>query len=97
MLCVISLRDLRAGTAVDEHVAIALTAFGFAYQIVGAWPLQSTVDMPWIWQKQIMSYGSVFGWMLYVMSWVVLAVGAVSLYVHSRIYHQKHPELSFKD
>ncbi|MCL5876217.1 MAG: hypothetical protein M1540_00175 [Candidatus Bathyarchaeota archaeon] len=94
ILCAISVRALRSGSAVDEHIAIVLTAFGFAYQIVGAWPLQSMVDLPWQWQKQIMSFGPVFGWGLYVLSWVVLAVGGVSLYVHSRNYHREHSDFS---
>ncbi len=81
----------------DEHVAVVLTAFGFAYQIVGAWPLQAVVDMPWNWQKQIMSYGSAFAWSLYAISWVVLAIGAISLFAHSRIYRQKHPELTLEN
>ncbi|MCW3984021.1 MAG: hypothetical protein NWE96_08500 [Candidatus Bathyarchaeota archaeon] len=94
MLCVISVRALRAGSAVDKHIAIVLTAFGFGYQIVGAWPLQNVVDLPWQWQKQIMSFGPVFAWGLYVLSWIVLAVGAVSLYVHSKDYRRRHTELS---
>jgi hypothetical protein len=94
MLCAISVRELRSGSAVDEHIALVLTAFGFAYQIVGAWPLQSVVDLPWQWQKQIMSFGPVFGWGLCVLSWVVLAVGGVSLYVHSRNYPREHSDFS---
>jgi hypothetical protein len=93
MLCVISIQELRLGSAIDEHIAVALTAFGFAYQIVGAWPLQSIVDMPWEWQKQIMSYGSIFAWMLYFISWTVLVIGVVSVYMHSRSYHKKFIEL----
>jgi hypothetical protein len=81
-------------TMLCEHIAIVLTAFGFAYQIVGAWPLQSVVDLPWQWQKQIMSFGPIFAWGLYVLSWVVLAVGGVSLYVHSRDYHREHSDFS---
>jgi hypothetical protein len=90
MLCVISIQQLRSGTVIDEHIAIVLTAFGFAYQVVGAWPLQNVVDMPWEWQKQIMSYGSMFAWMLYSVSWVALTLGVTSLYVHSRMYHKKY-------
>jgi hypothetical protein len=89
MLCIIGIQKLRSGAAIDEHIAIALVAFGFAYQVVGAWPLQSVVDMPWTWQKQIMSFGSYFAWMLYLLSWVALALGIVSLYVYSRINNKR--------
>jgi uncharacterized membrane protein YiaA len=95
LLCSGSIRGLRTLNADSQYVAVLLVVFGFAYTVVGAWPLQNTVDLPWEWQKQIMSYGSSFAWMLYLLSLVVLAVGAVSLYVHSRAYHRKHPELSF--
>lgn len=90
ILSIVGVQRLRSGSAIGEHIAIALTTFGFTYQVVGAWPLQNVVDMPWIWQKQIMSYGSFFGWMLYVVSWVVLAVGALSLYVYSNNYRKQN-------
>ncbi len=96
MLCVYSIRGLNPMIAAKdgEHVALLLTAAGFAYIIVGAWPLMDAVDLPWEWQKQIMSYGAPFAWALYILSLVVFAVGAVSMYVHSRAYHRRHPELS---
>ena len=95
LLCSYTIRALRSGITVDsEHVAILLTSFGFSYQVVGAWPLGNAVDFPWEWQKQIMSYGSIFVWLLYLLSLVVLGIGAVSLYVHSKEYHRKYFELS---
>jgi xanthine/uracil permease len=93
MLCVMSVKELRLGSAIDQYVAIALVVFGFGYLVVGAWPLQTVVDMPWIWQKQIMSFGASFGWMLYALGVVVLLIGVASLYVHSREYHRRHPDL----
>ena len=91
MLCIYSLREIRP-TAPDDkqHVAILLTAFGFTYQIIGAWPLEQMKDFPWQWQKQIAMNGPVFTWTLYLLSLVVLLIGVVSLYKQSRIYHQKH-------
>jgi hypothetical protein len=87
---------LRNGLTVDsEHVAILLTVLGFAYVVLGAWPLQEAVNLPWTWQKQIMDYGAGFAWMLYLLSTVMLVLGAVSLYMHSRAYHKTHPELAF--
>lgn len=94
LLCSYTIGALRSGITVDsEHIAILLATFGFAYQVVGAWPLGNVVDFPWEWQKQIMSYGPFFAWILYLLSLVVLGLGAVSLFVHSRDYHRKHPEL----
>jgi hypothetical protein len=73
-----------------QYVAILLTAFGFTYQVIGAWPLGKLVDFPWQWQKQIILNGSIFAWILYLLSLTVLFVGVVSLYKHSVIYHKKH-------
>jgi hypothetical protein len=95
MLCVYSLRALRFGLTGDsERVAVLLVMFGFAYQVLGAWPLQTASNFPWEWQKQIMSYGLLFTWLLYALSLMALIVGSVTLYVHSREYHRKHPEFS---
>jgi hypothetical protein len=95
MLCIYSLHALRFGLTVDsERIAVLLVVFGFAYQVLGAWPLGVMANFPWEWQKQIMSYGPIFAWALYLISVVVLAVGGVTLVVHSRDYHKKHPELS---
>ena len=90
MLCAYSIREI-CPEAVDnkEYVAIVLTAFGFAYLVIGAWPLGQKDVFPWEWQKQIVANGTVFAWALYILSLIVLLVGAVSLYKHSLIYHQK--------
>ena len=91
MLCVYSLRGIRAGASVNkQYVAILLTAFGFIYQVIGAWPLGNPIDFPWEWQKQIVGNGAFFAWILEILSLAVLAVGVVSLYRHSQIYHQTH-------
>lgn len=93
LLCSYTIRALRSGlTVYSEHVAIFLTTFGFSYQVVGAWPLGNTVDFPWEWQKQIMSYGPCFVWLLYLLSLLTLGIGALSLYVHSRAYHRRYLE-----
>jgi hypothetical protein len=95
MLCYYTVRVLRNGlTADSEHIAVFLTVCGFAYVVLGAWPLQEPVNLPWTWQKQIMVYGAGFAWMLYLLSVAMLVLGAVSLYVHSRAYHRAHPELA---
>jgi hypothetical protein len=94
ILCVYSIHKIDPEVPGDkEHVAVLLTIFGFAYLVVGAWPLMYRVDLPWEWQKQILGNGVIFAWMLYVLGSVVFSVGAASLYIHSRIYHRKHPEL----
>jgi hypothetical protein len=93
LLCAYSVKAMRNGVTVhSEHVAVLLTVFGFAYQVLGAWPLQTVVDFAWDWQKQIMNYGAVFAWGLYFLSFVGLVIGAVSLFVHSRDYHRRQRE-----
>ena len=95
MLCAYSIRGIGSVSANDkEPVAVLLTAFGFAYMVIGAWPLGKAVDFPWEWQKQIISYGTVFAWVLYLLSFIVLSVGGISLYIHSRAYHRMHNEPS---
>ena len=94
ILCIYSMHELRSGLTVDsERVAIILTMFGFAYQILGAWPLGKVSDFPWDWQKQIMSYGPLFAWTLYLLSLLALVMGGVLLFAHSRAYHRIYPEL----
>ena len=91
LLCSYSLRAITAEAPVDkQYVAILLTAFGFTYQVIGAWPLGKLVDFPWQWQKQIILNGSIFAWILYLLSLTILVVGVFSLYKHSVIYHKKH-------
>ena len=92
MLSLYSIRGISPQAAPDkQYVAILLTAFGFTYQVIGAWPLGNLNDFPWQWQKQIVRNGPIFAWTLYILSLGVLLVGVISLYKHSRIYHQKHP------
>ena len=78
---------LRNGLTVDsEHVAILLTAMGFSYQVLGAWPLQEAANFPWTWQKQIMDYGSIFALAaVYLLSIVMLFGGSVTLSIVERI------------
>jgi hypothetical protein len=95
LLCAYCIQGLGSRVVDDkEHVAVVLVVFGFAYTVLGAWPLGKTIDFPWEWQKQIASFGSLFSWGLYSLSVIILAVGAVSLYCHSRRYHQMHPDQS---
>jgi hypothetical protein len=92
MLCVYSIRGINSEAAVNkQHIAILLTAFGFVYQVIGAWPLGQQNSFPWQWQKQIISIGSGFAWTIFLLSLVVLMIGVISLYKHSLIYNQKHP------
>jgi hypothetical protein len=91
MLCSYSIRGITPKASdKKQSVAILLTAFGFTYQVIGAWPLDQLKDFPWQWQKQIAMNGPEFTWSLYLLSLVVLLVGVLSLYKHSQIYHQKH-------
>jgi hypothetical protein len=93
-----SLRRITPEASTDkQYVAILLTAFGFTYQVIGAWPLGKFVDFPWQWQKQIILNGVIFAWILYLLSLVVLFVGVISLYKYSVIYHKKHLSREEKD
>ncbi len=97
MLCVYCIRGIGSQAGDDrEHVAILLAVFGFGYVVVGAWPLGNLTVFPWEWQKTIMSDGAFFAWSLYLLSLVSMVVGAASAFLHSRIYHQKHPELALE-
>ncbi|MCW3994891.1 MAG: hypothetical protein NWE98_01920 [Candidatus Bathyarchaeota archaeon] len=94
-LCVYALRGISAHEINDkEHIAILLVVFGFTYIVIGAWPLGNLVDFPWEWQKQIMRNGAALSWTLYLLGLAALIAGATSVFLHSRIYHQLHPELS---
>jgi hypothetical protein len=98
ILSIYSLRRITPEASADkQYVAILLTVFGFTYQVIGAWPLGKFVDFPWQWQKQIILNGSIFAWILYLLSLTVLFVGVVSLYKHSVIYHKKHLSEEEKD
>jgi hypothetical protein len=94
MLCAYSIRGINPEATDDkQYVAIVLTAFGFTYHVIGAWPPVNVVDFPWEWQKQILNNGPIFAWTLYCLSLIAMVIGVFSLYAHSKIYHQKHPEL----
>jgi hypothetical protein len=91
MLCTYSIQGITLIAPVNrQYVAVLLTSFGFTYQVIGAWPLEYPEDFPWQWQKQIALNGQVFTWTLYILSLIVLLIGAISLYKHSKVYHQKH-------
>ena len=92
MLCAYSIRGINPEATDDkQYIAILLTAFGFTYQIIGAWPPVNPIDFPWQWQKQIVNNGPIFAWTLYSLSFIAMVIGVFSLYGHSKIYHQKHP------
>ena len=93
ILCIYSIKDIQPERIDNkEHAAIFVTALGFTYQVVGAWPMWNQ-DYPWPWQKEIAGYGNLLVWPLFIVSLLALVIGAASLYLHSKIYHEKHPEL----
>ena len=72
MLCAYSIRGIRLEVSDNkEYVAILLTAFGFTYQVIGAWLLGHPTDFPWQWQKQIIANGTIFAWALFLLSLIV--------------------------
>ena len=88
--CVTDIQPARVNY--KEHAALLVNVLGFTYLVIGAWPLWSQ-SYPWAWQQKIASYGNLLVLPLYIGSLLAFATGAVSLYVHSRIYHQQHPEI----
>ena len=70
-----------------QYVAILLTCFWVYVPGNRGLAIGEIDDFPWQWQKQIILNGSIFAWILYLLSLVVLFVGVVSLYKHSVIYH----------
>jgi uncharacterized membrane protein len=92
ILCVYSIRDIQLErTDNKERAAILVTALGFTYQVIGAWPLWNQ-PYPWPWQKEIANYGNLLVLPLFIGSLLALIIGAASLYIHSKINHKKHPE-----
>ena len=90
MLTVYCIRDIQPARVDNkEDTAILVTALGFTYQVVGAWPLWKQ-QYPFPWQQQIANYGNLLVLPLFAGSLLALIIGALSLYIHSGIYHQKH-------
>ena len=76
-----------------QNAAILVTALGFIYQVIGAWPLW-TQWYPWQWQAEIARYGNWLVFPLFIGSLIALIIGAASLYIHSKIYHKTHASVS---
>jgi len=93
MLCVYCISGIQP-ERVDykEQAAIVVAALGFTYQVIGAWPLWNQW-YPWPWQAEIARYGNLLVFPLFIGSLLALITGAASLYIHSKIYREKHPEL----
>ena len=92
MLSIYGLRGIQSERVESkEHAAILVTALGFTYQVIGAWPFFNQ-GYPWPWQQVIANYGNLLVLPLFVGSLLALIIGAASMYIHSKIYHQKHPE-----
>jgi hypothetical protein len=90
MLTVYCVRDISPARPENkEHAAFLVTALGFAYLVLGAWPMW-TQSYPWAWQQEIANYGNLLVLPLFAGSLIALTIGGASLYVHSRIYHQKY-------
>jgi hypothetical protein len=68
-----------------QNAAILVTALGFTYQVIGAWPLWNQW-YPWQWQAEIASYGNWLVFSLFAGSLITLIIGAFSLFKQSKIY-----------
>ena len=71
-----------------QNAAIMVTALGFTYQVIGAWPLWNQW-YPWQWQAEIARYGNWLVIPLFIGSLIAIIIGGASLYIHSNIYHKK--------
>ncbi|MGD0451351.1 MAG: hypothetical protein ABSA79_09910 [Candidatus Bathyarchaeia archaeon] len=71
-----------------QNAAILVTALGFTYQVIGAWPLWNQW-YPWQWQAEIARYGNWLVFPLFIGSLTALIIGGASLCIHSNIYHKK--------
>ena len=92
ILCVYSIRGTRPEITYNkQYAAMIVTALGFTYQVIGAWPLWNQ-PYPWPWQKEIANYGNLLVLPLFIGSLLALIIGVTSLYIYSKIYHEKHPE-----
>jgi uncharacterized membrane protein len=90
ILCIYCLRGIRPNQADNkEHTAVLLAALGFTYQVIGAWPMWSRA-YPWSWQIEIAGYGVWLVLPLFAVSLLALLAGGTSLYLHSRLYHEKY-------
>jgi type III secretory pathway component EscS len=93
ILCVYSINGIQPQKVDNkEHVAVLLVALGFTYQVIGSWPLWN-IAYPWLWQQEIAKYGNILVLPLFAVNLLALITGGASLYIHSRIWHQKHAEI----
>jgi hypothetical protein len=89
ILSLYCIKDIKSdGLDNKQNAAILVTALGFAYQVIGAWPLWN-LWYPWPWQAEIARYGNLLVFPLFVGSLIALLMGAASLYKQSRIYQSK--------
>jgi hypothetical protein len=65
-------------------VGILLTAFGFTYQVIGAWVLWDKA-YPWAWQTEIAKFGDLLVVPLFLLSLLSLIAGATLLYQDSKL------------
>jgi len=89
MLTSYCIRGIKPGVVSDkEHAAVLVTTLGFTYLVGGAWPLWTQL-YPFPWQMEIASYGNLLVFPLFAGCLIAFFVGAVSLYLHSRLYHKQ--------
>ena len=88
ILSLYCIRGIKPGSVDNkQNAAILVTVLGFAYQVIGAWPLWN-LWYPWPWQAEIARYGNLLVFPLFIGSFIALIVGATSLYIHSKLYHK---------
>jgi len=92
ILCVYSIRDIQPEKTDNKKLAaILVTALGFTYQVIGAWPLWNQ-PYPWPWQQEIATYGNLLVFPLFAGSLLALIIGGASLYILSKMHHESTRE-----
>jgi hypothetical protein len=91
MLSLYCIRRIQQETVGNkQNAAILITTLGFTYQVIGAWPIWNQW-YPWQWQAEIAQYGNWLVFLLFIGSLLAMIIGAVSLYLQSKIWHEKQP------
>ena len=76
-----------------KEAAVLVTALGFTYQVIGAWPLWNQL-YAWPWQAEIARYGNWLVLPLFIGSFCALIMGAASLYKYSKKYRETQASLT---
>jgi hypothetical protein len=74
-------------------LGIPLTSFGAIYLVFGMLGGWSETSYWYEWQKEIVRHWGFLAFPLFILSLFSLIIGIVLLYIDSKRYHERHPEL----